>query len=205
MAPKNSPDSGLTTKQAEILKLIESVTAATGRPPTYREIAKQLGGLAVGTVQDHLRALTKKGYLQRDRSVARGLSLSHYTPSRDVPLLGQVPAGRPIEAIPDALGSVAVTGLQNKGELFALVVKGDSMIEKGIFEGDIVVVRQQATADHGDIVVALLDGDTTVKTLEKKSGRTRLLPANERYSPIEIPAGLESVIQGKVVALQRKL
>ena len=203
--PYINMDQTLTAKQAEILKLIEATTAATGRPPTYRDIAKQLGGVAIGTVQDHLRALTKKGYLQRDSSVARGLSLVHRSPSRDVPILGQVPAGRPIEAIPDALGSIAVSGMQNKGELFALIVQGDSMINQGIFAGDIVVVRQQHSADHGDVVVAMIDGETTVKTLEKKAGRMRLLPANPRYQPIDIPPGVESVIQGKVVALQRKL
>lgn len=194
--------SSLTAKQAEILRIIEEETAQSGRPPSYREIAKRCGYDAVGTVQDHVRALIRKGFLTQVRGVARGIQLAHRSESRDIPILGSVPAGRPIEAIHDATGSVSISG-SLKGDFYALRVKGESMIEAGILDGDLVIVRQQATADSGDIVVAMIEGEATVKKLERKAGRVRLLPANPLFSPIEIPPGSENSIQGKVVALQR--
>lgn len=196
--------SSLTAKQAEILRLIEEEIAESGRPPSYREIAKHFGYDAVGTVQDHVRALIRKGYLTRERGIARGIQLSLRSESRDIPILGAVPAGKPIEAIHDASGSISIPS-RLKGEFYALRVRGESMIEAGILNGDLVIVRQQATADHGDIVVAMIDGEATVKTLEKKAGRVRLLPANPRFQPIELHPGAENVIQGKVVSLQRFL
>ncbi len=193
----------LSPKQAQVLTLIEEWLGRTGRPPTYRDLAKELGVQAVGTIQDHVRALIKKGYIKQDKGVARSFTLSYRSETREVPILGSVPAGRPIEAIESAQGSLSVPAQKCRGDLYALKVQGDSMIEAGIFEGDYVIVRQQAQADDGDIVVAMIDGEATVKTLEKKRMRVRLLPANPRYAPIELEAGRENVIQGKVVSIHR--
>jgi len=115
-----------------------------------------------------------------------------------------VPAGNPIEAIQDTQGSVSVPS-QLRGELFALRVVGESMIEAGILDGDTVIVRKQNHAENGDIVVAMLEGEATVKYLEKKTGRLRLLPANPKFRPIEVSssAHLGDFIQGKVISVQR--
>lgn len=189
-------------KQAKILKFIESEMSRNGRSPTYRDIAEHFGYEAVGTVQDHVRALVKKGYLQKQKGVARGLTPSYRESAIQVPILGHVPAGRPTEALEDIQGMLTVPS-KWRGELFALQVKGDSMIEAGIHEGDYVVIKRQDHAENGEIVVALIDGEATVKYLEQRAGRYRLLPANARYSPIELTETRANTIQGKVVAVQR--
>ncbi|MGZ3699774.1 MAG: transcriptional repressor LexA [Bdellovibrionota bacterium] len=192
----------LSPKQARILTLIEAAIAKTGRPPTYRDLARDSGVDAVGTIQDHIQALIRKGFLEREKGVARGLRLAHRSESIDVPILGSVPAGRPIEAIQDSQGTISVPA-RWKGDLFALKVKGESMIDAGIHDGDFVVVKKQSHAEHGEIIVAMIDGEATVKTLERTRGRVRLLPQNPRFEPIEIPPESENVIQGKVVSVMR--
>jgi repressor LexA len=198
----NQPASSLTPKQAEVLAFIEAEISRSGRPPTYRDIAEHCGYDAVGTVQDHIRALIRKGFLHKEPGVARGIRLAHRTESVDIPILGAVPAGRPIEAIESGLGYVSIPA-KWRGDLYALRVTGESMIGAGILDGDFVVVHKSADARSGDIVVAMIDGEATVKYLEKKNGRVRLLPANPRFEPIEIPAESDNVIQGKVVSVQR--
>jgi repressor LexA len=194
----------LSPKQAKVFAFIESVMTRTGRPPTYRDIAAHCGYDAVGTVQDHVRALIRKGFLEKEDGVARGIRLAHQSESISVPILGTVPAGRPIEAIESSQGSLAVTAKwRGNPELFALKVKGDSMQDAGIMDGDFVVIRKQLHAENGEIVVAMIDGEATVKYLEKKQGRVRLLPANAAFSPIEIPADSVNLIQGKVISVQR--
>lgn len=195
----------LTSKQAEILKLIEDEIAKTGRSPTYRDLARTCGYDSVGTVQDHVQALIKKGYLKKDSGVARSIQPTHHSFARTIPILGTVPAGSPLEFFETALGSLSVPAQWN-GHLFALRVQGDSMIEAGIFENDLVIVRSQPDAENREIVVATLDGQSTVKTLEKKKGIIRLLPANPRYSPILLAPrsdDREIKIVGKVISLQR--
>jgi repressor LexA len=203
MSPKTPGDPhALSPKQAKVLEFITEEIARTGRPPTYRDIARACGDSAVGTVQDHIRALLRKGFLEKESGVARGIRLSHRTASMDVPVLGAVPAGRPIEAIESILGSIAIPA-RWRGELYALRVVGESMIGAGILDGDYVIVQKQSEARNGDIVVAMIDGEATVKTFERKHGRVRLLPANPRFAPIEVPEGSENCIQGKVVSVQR--
>ena len=197
-----SEQNKLSQKQAEVLNFIEREISRFGRPPTFRDIARFFGYDAVGTVQDHVRALIKKGFLEKEEGQARGIRLAYRSGSLDVPILGAVPAGKPIEAIEDMQGSVSVPA-RIKGELFALKVKGESMIEAGILDGDYVIVKKQNHAESGEIVVATIDGEATVKYLEKKQGRIRLLPANSRFEPIELRAGAENAIQGKVVSVQR--
>jgi len=192
----------LSPKQAKTLALIEESISQTGRPPTYRDLAREMGYDAVGTVQDHIKALIKKGYLQKEEGLARGFRLAHQSESVSVPILGSVPAGKPIEAIQESSGSVAVTG-RWRGDIFALRVRGESMKDAGILDGDLVIVRKQAHAESRDIVVAMIDGEATVKYFERKGGRVRLLPANDAFKPIEIPPGSENSVQGKVISVQR--
>jgi repressor LexA len=196
----------LSPQQTKVLSLIEEEISRSGRPPTYRDIAQACGDVAVGTIQDHVRALIRKGYLEKEPGVARGLRLAHHSPSVHVPILGTVPAGSPLEALENNLGFLSIPAkwpLKVKAELFALRVKGDSMIEAGILEGDYVIVKKQNSAENGEIVVAMIDGEATVKTFSNKNGKTRLLPANPRYSPIEIQEGSENWISGRVVSVQR--
>ena len=207
---KHYPLRGMTEKQSQVLGYIEQILGKEGRPPTFRDIAEHCGYDAVGTVQDHVRALIKKGFLHKEPGVARGLRLAHRSQSIDVPILGAVPAGKPIEAIEDTLGSISIPA-RFRGDIYALRVVGESMINAGIMDGDYVIVHKQFHADHGDIIVAMIDGEATVKTLERRpSGRggqgqesVRLMPANPRFSPIEIPPESDNVIQGKVVSVQR--
>ncbi|OFZ19748.1 MAG: repressor LexA [Bdellovibrionales bacterium GWB1_55_8] len=197
------PQNPLTEPQARVLAAIEEEVAHSGRPPTFRELARQLGYSAVGTVQDHVRTLVRKGFLEQDSDhSSRGLRLAHRGGSLDVPILGVVPAGKPIEVIQDRQGSIPIPARWS-GDLFALKVRGDSMIEAGILDGDYVIVRKQGHAENGEIVVAMIEGEATVKRLDKRAGKARLLPANPRFSPIDIPRGAENPIQGKVVSVQR--
>ena len=192
----------LSEKQSEVLTFIQDEISRSGIPPTYRDIAKHFGYEAVGTVQDHVANLIRKGFLKKISGAARGFQLAHRSEAIDVPILGMVPAGSPIEAIADSSGSLPVPD-RWRGDVFALKVKGESMSGSGIFDGDFVIVQKTHHAENGDIVVAMIDGEVTVKYFEKKYGKVRLLPDNPKFSPIEIPAGSENSIQGKVVSVQR--
>jgi repressor LexA len=194
--------SSLSAKQAKVLAFIENEISKWGRPPTYRDIAEGCGYDAVGTVQDHIRALIKKGFLEKEPGLARGLKLVNRSQSIDIPILGMVPAGRPSLAIENQLGTLSIPS-KWQGALYALRVKGESMKDAGILDGDFVVVKKQNHAENGEIVVALIEGEATVKTLEKKQGRVRLLPANPDFSPIDCDPSIENLIQGKVVSVQR--
>lgn len=196
--------SRLTPQQAKVLNFIEKELSASGRPPSLREIARHFGFTAVSSVESHIQALVKKGFLEKDRGAHHGLRLSYHSEAQSVPVLGFVPAGSPVEAIEESSGSLPVPA-RYKGEIFALQVTGQSMKDAGILDGDYVIVRKQNTAESGEIVVATIDGEATVKTLEKKKGRIRLLPANDDYAPIELDSSQENLIQGKVISVQRYL
>jgi repressor LexA len=197
----------LSPKQAKVLEVIERTIAEAGRPPTYRDIARELGYSAVGTVQDHVAALIRKGFLTRGGGLARGIRPSHQCEAMSVPILGMVPAGRPIEAIEERQGSLAVSAAslpkRSMHAVYALRVSGESMIEAGIMHGDYVIVRQQSEARNGEIVVAMIEGEATVKYFEKKGSHVRLLPANPKFEPIDVPAESANFIQGKVIGVQR--
>ncbi len=176
-----------------------------GLPPTVREVQERFGFKSVGTAREHLDRLVSEGRLLKVRGSARGFRLPETMrrggPSFAVPILGRVQAGQPTLAIQDIEGTVWVDGGADE-ELFALRVKGDSMKDAGILEGDIVIVRRQADAAHGDIVVVLLDNEATVKRLKRSGGSVWLYPANPAYAPIRLIA--EDVhILGKVVELRR--
>jgi repressor LexA len=195
----------LTAIQRKILAYIEGEIGQGTSPPTLRAICAHFGFKAIGTAQDHLKALVQKGFLEKDPGKARGIRLSerHRAPARSVPILGAIAAGLPREAMELILGSVPVPAhIKHQDHLFALRVSGESMIGAGIFDGDLVVARQQNTARTGDIVVALVEGQATVKRFAKKGGKTLLVAENTAFPPIEIRSE-DSVIQGKVVSVQR--
>lgn len=192
----------LTDKQLRILQYIEQEFSRSGRKPTLRAIAQHFGLKAVGTVQDHISKLVEFGFLEKETGNYRGFKLIHQIQTTLVPICGSVPAGKPIEAVESFQGSIALTG-DWKGELFALRVQGESMKDLGILNGDYVVVKKQSDAENGEIIVALIDQEATVKVLEKHAERIRLLPANPAFKPIVLDASRDNQIVGKVVAVQR--
>ena len=216
----------LTAKQQAILDFIRAEIARRGRPPTIREIGERFGLRSTGSVRDHLRALERKGHIDRQRHLSRGIALRNRAPaaaqrapaasrraprpqpSARIPLLGDIAAGQPtlaIEQLDDAL--TLDPTLFGGGELFALRVTGDSMRDAGIYDGDHVVVRRQDTAANGDIVVALVDDDdATVKRFFHEGHRVRLQPENDAFDPIYLsPRDAELQLLGRVVGVLRRL
>lgn len=191
--------------QKRILEFIRSEIEERGYPPSVREICASVGLRSTSTVHSHLISLEKQGLLRRDPTKPRAIevldnSVAH---GRTVPLVGKVTAGQPIlaiENIEDYL-TLPTTVLGNEG-LFCLRVQGESMIEAGILDGDIIVVRQQATAENGEIVVAMIDDEATVKRIYYEPDRVRLQPENSHLDPIYAPS---VQVLGKVVALYRQL
>ena len=174
-----------TARQQQVLDFIQSHIDNNGYPPTLREICAHIGVSGTLSAIRHLDALEKKGYLKRD-SGSRGISLSNRPPRPAmVPIVGSVRAGRPEEAIEDILGYCATDPAWTRGtDCFYLRVNGDSMIEAGIRDGDLALIRSQSTAENGEIVVALIDGDATLKRFYREEGRIRLEPANASLQPI---------------------
>jgi len=210
---------GLSERQQKILDFIREFTRQNGYPPTIRDIGRELGISSTSVVNYNLSILEREGYIQRDREVSRGVKvladLEDQRPSSliSVPLLGTIAAGEPIpipeEGIPP-LGyeSIELTHDIVKGQegLYALQVKGESMIDALINDGDIVVMRHQKEAENGDLVAVWLKGEkeTTLKRFYLEGGRVRLQPANPTMEPIYVhPSDVE--IQGKVVAVIRQL
>lgn len=207
--PTHAHDLG--PRQKKILDYILSTIEDRGYPPSVREIADAVGLTSPSTVHAHLEALQRKGYLTKDATKPRAIEM-HYAPDvgpfgkrsgvRHVPLVGRIAAGSPtlaLEEVEDVLPLPA--SVIGEGSFFMLRVRGDSMIEAGIHEGDFVVVRKQEDAVPGEIVVALLDDEATVKTLVRQSGKVFLRPENRTMQPIPVTG--EARILGKVVALLR--
>lgn len=218
----------LTERQQQILTFIEQFRDANGYPPTLREIGKKFAISSTFGVKRHLDALVKKGYLNIESNASRGISFQRNDENEEgynniggnadniiernndftkIPIVGRVAAGSPILAIENIEGSVVVdpTFMKRAEDSFALRVKGDSMINKGIFENDLVIVMPSKEAVNEDIIVAMLDDEVTVKTFENKNNKIRLIPANEKYQPIDIPGEIEFAIVGKVVGVVRWL
>ncbi len=218
--PDGPPDaSGLTPRQQRVLNVIHDSIARRGYPPSMREIGERVGLTSSSSVAHQLRMLEEKGFLKRDPNRPRALSVYRpedtaeqldATGSGDtrpepsyVPVVGRIAAGGPIlaeERVEDVFPLPRT--LVGDGTLFLLEVAGDSMIEAAICNGDYVVVRQQPTAENGEIVAAMIDGEATVKTLQRKDGRVWLLPHNPAYEPID---GSEASILGKVTAVLRRM
>ena len=217
----------LTRRQKAILDFISDFHQREGVMPTHREICEQFGYSSYGTVHKHLRLLREKGYLRRHWNQKRGLELvadpaNAATGSSasggsggeltegaqalvDLPFLGQIAAGRPIEALPgDEVLPVPRHLMGRNGHRhYVLKVQGQSMIEEGIHDGDYVIVQQQEHADSGEMVVALIDGEATLKRFYPEGPRVRLQPANANMEPIWVPAD-RLRLQGVVIGLMRR-
>ncbi|MGN1003200.1 MAG: transcriptional repressor LexA [Oscillospiraceae bacterium] len=192
----------LTAKQQQIYDYIVSFTDEHGYPPSVREIGEYVGLKSPSTVHFHLKGLQSAGLITQAAGKTRAISISGDLPKKDkVPVVGNVAAGAPIlatECIEDYL-TFDTEGLT--GEHFALRVRGESMLYAGILPDDLVVVHQQQDAHNGEIVVAMIEDEATVKTLQRKDGHTWLLPENPDYEPID---GDNAQILGRVVAVVRK-
>lgn len=197
----------LTPRQRETLTWIKDFIRRHGMPPTVREIGGAFR-IKSSSVFDLLKALERKGYLRRGELGARSLILEPSPAWREcgceeVPVVGRITAGRPIEAVEHDRGTVAVRKDLLRGhEGYALEVEGQSMVEAGILDGDYVIVRKQETADDGDIVVALIEDEATLKRFYRENGGVRLEPANQAMAPIHVMSG-EFRIQGKLVGVIR--
>lgn len=197
----------LTPKESAFCHFLADYQTRTGLAPTYREIAEHLGLRALGSVQQYVRQLTAKGYLAVEgKGRARALKLVRSaTGEGQIWLLGRVAAGAPIEPIERAEPiEVPRSMLRRAGDHFALQVRGDSMADAGILDGDLVVVRSQATAENGETVVALVEGLATVKRLHREGQQVWLVPANAALAPVEV-TGREGAIRGVVVGVMRYL
>lgn len=198
----------LTTAQVRTFQTIRRHCERHGYPPTVGELSECLGKTKA-TVHGHLDALIEQGYLRRKVGKARSLEIlrSPQTTVIDVatiPLLGEVPAGTPVMAEEHCEGEIEVeASVVRSDTCFALRVRGDSMRDADILEGDVLVVRRQPLAAHGEIVVASVDGEVTVKQLWMRDSVLRLLPANDAYEPIDVTAVEEFKILGKVIATRR--
>jgi repressor LexA len=205
----------LSDKRQEILLYITECLSERGYPPSVREIGEAVGLTSSSTVHAHLAVLQREGYLRRDPTKPRAIEV-RYDPGskaalptgrvRHVPLVGDVAAGTGVLATENVTELLAVPEeLTGSGQLFALRVRGDSMIDAGIFDKDLVVVRQQPDAENGDVVVAGVPGEeATVKRYSRRGGWVILTPANERLQPIELNPN-EVTIYGKVVSVMRRL
>ena len=197
----------LTDRQAQVLRYITDYLTDHGYPPTQREIMKRFKIKSTKGVDRHLEALEKKGYLTRTRKGARALEVHGLSQTRGIPVVGKVAAGRPILAIENIEGTLALDRKMVRWkEAFFLKVKGDSMIEAGILNGDYVLVKPQPVAEDEDIVVAIMNGEATVKRFVRKEDRILLEAANPDYPPIEMTGKSgELRIIGKVMAVFRSL
>ena len=228
--PDGPPDAtGLTPRQVRVLAHIKDAIELRGYPPSMREIGDAVGLTSSSSVAHQLKVLEEKGFLKRDPNRPRAIEVflpevmaarrslgtveeseidetgvgDAAPPAAYVPLLGRIAAGGPILA-EENLEEVfpLPKSLVGEGQLFLLEVRGDSMVDAAICDGDYVVIRREQTADNGDIVAALLDDEATVKTFQRKDGRVWLLPHNEAYEPID---GTHATILGKVTAVLRRV
>ena len=228
--PDGPPDaSGLTPRQQKVLATIKDAIEKRGYPPSMREIGTAVGLTSSSSVAHQLKTLEEKGFLKRDPKRPRALEvflpevmaarrsigsaeettydetgIGDAAPAASyVPVVGRIAAGGPIlaeERIEDVFP--LPKQLVGDGTLFLLEVSGDSMVDAAICHGDYVVIRQQPTADNGDVVAAMIDGEATVKTFQRKAGQVWLLPHNDAYEPID---GTHATILGKVTAVLRRM
>ena len=209
----------LTEKQKRVLEFIEQFTKEQGYPPSVREIGAAVGLTSTATVHGYLERLEKKGYLDRAALKTRAMKVVHPEEKpeagevetmvtadekyMEVPIVGRVAAGMPILAQEQVEGYLPLSfDFARNKDLFVLRVRGESMINVGIYDGDLIIVSRQPNASNGDIVMALIDEEATVKTFYKEQGHFRLQPENDFMEPIIVP---EVVILGKVVGLVRNM
>ena len=197
----------ITEKQQEILDYIKNEILNRGFPPAVREICEAVNLKSTSSVHSHLEALEKNGYIRRDATKPRAIEIidDNFNLSRrevvNIPLLGQVAAGQPLLAVENITEYFPIPSeYMPGGEVFMLKVKGDSMINMGIYEGDQIIVRKQNTASNGEVIVALVDDSATVKRFYKENGHIRLQPENDFMDPIIVD---DCEILGKVIGLIR--
>lgn len=190
----------LTKSQQKVYDYIREC-AQDSRVPSVREICSVTGLKSTSTVHLHLKTLEERGLIQRHKGLNRSIRLSGSEKSAQIPIMGRVTAGLPILAVEDVEGYVPVSESLRRGrELFALRVCGESMINAGIMDGDIAIIHRTPTADNGDIVVALIEDEATVKRFFKENGHFRLQPENDSFEPIIVE---EIALLGKLVAIYR--
>ena len=213
MAKNPTPKPELTTRQVSILDFIKTSTESQGYAPSMREIGEAAGLNSPASVKYQLDILEEKGFIRRDADRGRAMEVvlpdsmtgagAHTDKTRFIPLVGSIAAGVPITADQQVEETFPLPeSLVGKGDLFMLEIKGDSMIDASIVEGDLIVCRQQKTAENGDMVAAMIDGEATCKIFKQRDGHTWLLPRNSNYEPI--PAD-NCEILGKVVTVLRKV
>ena len=214
MAKKETPSKPeLTTRQVSILDFIKTSSESQGYAPSMREIGEAAGLNSPASVKYQLDILEEKGFIRRDADRGRAMEVvlpdsmtgagAHTDKTRFIPLVGSIAAGVPITADQQVEETFPLPeSLVGKGDLFMLKVKGESMIDAAICDGDYVVIRQQKDANNGDIVAAMIDGEATVKTFSRKSGHIWLLPANDDFAPID---GDNCEVLGIVTAVLRSL
>lgn len=190
----------LTKSQQKIYDFLKD-RSQYGIPPSVREICAATGLKSTSTVHAHLKALENLGYISRDAGLNRAIHIEGCEQTAQVPILGKVTAGLPILAVEEIQGYLPITASQQRGrELFALTVQGESMKNAGILDGDYVVVERTPTARDGDIVVALIEDEATVKRLYRETDCVRLQPENDAFEPIYAK---EVIILGKVISVIR--
>ncbi len=199
----------LTERQRDILNFIKEFQGQHGIAPTHREICDHFGFSSYGTVYKHLSLLEKKGLIRRDWNQKRGVELVEdqepepASPARELPLFGYIAAGRPLDVEVSAETIAVPDHLTSRGENYVLKVRGDSMIDDGILDGDLVIIARREQAYNGEMVVANVNGEVTLKRIYREGERVRLQPANAAMSPIYASARDVSV-QGVVVGLMRR-
>ncbi len=201
------PNGNITKKQSEILEYIKSEILSKGYPPAVREICEAVKLKSTSSVHSHLETLEKNGYIRRDPTKPRAIEIVDdqfnltRKEMRNIPVVGTVAAGQPILATENIESYFPLLSEElPSGDLFILKVKGDSMINIGIMNGDHVIVRQQPNANNGDLVVALVDDSATVKTYYKEANRFRLQPENDTMDPIYVD---QCIVLGIVVGVYR--
>jgi repressor LexA len=210
-SPSHKPE--LTTRQVSILDFIKTSSESQGYAPSMREIGEAAGLNSPASVKYQLDILEEKGFIRRDADRGRAMEVvlpdsmsgesAHTDKTRFIPLVGSIAAGVPITADQQVEETLPLPeSLVGKGDLFMLKVKGESMINAAICDGDYVVIRQQKDANNGDIVAAMIDGEATVKTFSRKGGHIWLLPANDDFAPID---GDHCEVLGIVTAVLRSL
>lgn len=197
-------EENLTERQRAILDFIEEVIDDSGYPPTVREIGRHFRISSPRGVSDHLGALERKGYIEREPGKARGMRLLRKLSG--VPIVGRVAAGNPILAVENVEGRLDMADLFGTRDVFAVSVDGDSMMDAGIFDGDYVVVRRAESVENGAVGVAYIDGDATVKRIYRTRSGYRLKPENEAFEPIEVDESTGDFrIGGVVVGVVRRI
>jgi len=205
----------LTERQRDILNFIRDFQKERGVAPTHREICDHFGFSSYGTVYKHLSLLQKKGLIRRDWNQKRGVELveqpetsapesaSSSAAARELPLFGYIAAGRPLDVEVSTETIAVPEHLTTRGDNYVLKVRGDSMVEDGILDGDLVIISRRERADNGEMVVANVNGEVTLKRLYQEGERVRLQPANSMMNPI-YAAAREVAVQGVVVGLMRR-